>query len=272
MTAKCKLIFLLLFFGIIGINRGLSQTYQINPNCRVLDDEYRKMILMLHMWELKDDSVKENRDISSWKVGDTRKKKKVVLPNNAFTKKTRNAYGYVFYANANNPFSTNYLLVVVENYRRTIHPTVIYIDRNNDFDLTNDGEPLILRMGERVRFIVDTSASLNAYGFDLEHYPTSMPEGNSSGYFMKFTDKEYLALDSDFVSTYYCLRIKRINVVSDTIFTSNDTFILSFKDVNCNGIYNDSEIDKLLISRINQEPIVRNGWVKPSKGEWSLTG
>ena len=89
MTAKCNLIFLLLFFGIIGINRGLSQTYQINPNCRVLDDEYRKMILMLHMWELKDDSVKENRDISSWKVGDTRKKKKVVLPNNAFTKKTR---------------------------------------------------------------------------------------------------------------------------------------------------------------------------------------
>ena len=244
-----KRIFTSIPIVMIGIFVG-AQTTQINMDKKVKDDFFDKSQSILPIYKYTDVRIepysKFGLEVDKTKPWYTIKK----LPNMEGVRDT--GYTYIYFAGADNVGNQGYLLTLVGNYRRSRRTVYFYIDRNNDFDFTNDGLP--------------DSITLRDNDFEIELVNSKIPEASYAIKLSRFKYGEnvrYKNLLTEHYKTHsgskiftdinYCFREQRYNSVAGNFKSATDSFTIGIKDMNVNGVYNESCIDQLYVGPYNSQ-------------------
>jgi len=157
-------------------------------------------------------------------------------------------YTYIYFAGADNAQSQGYLLSMVGNYSRSRRTVYFFIDRNNDFDFSNDGAPDSLTSAQN-EFEIDLENS-SVPGAKYAIKLTRFKYGENVRYKNLLTE-HYKAHSGkkEFTNINYCYREQRYNSVIAHYNNGTDSFSIGIKDQNVNGTYNESCTDKLWVGQ-----------------------
>lgn len=182
------------------------------------------------------------------------------------------SYGYVFFGGiAGRKQLPGYVLVILCNNKRQFKKeAVMWVDRNYNLDLTDDGAPDTLFENKPLKDLVfKNPANANAtYTVAISRFPTG---GKTPLYLTMMND--YHRENSGkkkFDGILYSLGEYRINTIGGDFKSERDSFRIGIKDNNCNGFYNDEGVDYLLIGRYKEEilPDIRTEIKKDLKGTY----
>lgn len=208
-----------------------SQDLTLNLDQRAEDAQYKKLIMVSPVFALRGDSVANPLDISSALADDPVYWRKVSLPkmNPLF----KSGFTWIYDGSSELEFAKAYTLLVIENPNQTYYPARIWVDKNHNFDLTDDGDPDSLTLTGGVEVSLGHA---NGYHVYLEHFPSEKFKS-----FEAMNDKAIRKLQGnrEFLGTGASLREKRLNVLSANYSNGRDSFQIGIKDVNCNGRYNE---------------------------------
>lgn len=248
-----KKLFCLLL--IATVSNSIFSQYQIpeiknesivslNFNFRALDAEQHQSMGLIPLFFLRGDSVGEFLDLSAAIVGEEVRYRKIVPPKYS----TLNmAYGYFFNNQLSNSFSPHHSLFLIENPTQ-LHrkKSLIWIDRNQDFDFTNE-LPDTLELGKS-NGVISSGAGGKALGIQLEPFPYQQFK-----HFAKMSDEAILLQQGNrtYVSSRFSLKETRWNLWYARTIYDGDTLDIGIKDINCNGKYNDWGIDRVFIKSYN---------------------
>lgn len=230
-----------------------AQHLHIKLDQRAHDDQYAKLILMTNFFDLVNDTIADPIDLASSKPTDPVKLQRITkpeLPSDVYNKKW--CYGYIFNVNSQNEFNRKYTLLVYANPNVTSQHGYIWVDKNNNLDLTDDGPGYKISKDSGVLVALDDRP--NGYRLMLERMPSPFDGPNASFYWALYTSNDNF-LDTfrktcryrKFVPSMYGLRERRLNLMSGTWRNGRDSVLIGVKDNNYNGLYNDNGEDAVLI-------------------------
>lgn len=228
-------------FALMVCHSLAAQRVQLPLSGRGIDAEYTKTMMMANVFEFRGDSVSNPLDFASAKTTDAVKWKKVMAP--AMSKSYRKGFTWVFSAVKTDDFSANHTLLLIENPGWTAYNTLIWTDRNHNYDLTDDGEPDTIKPHSNAIVAIDNKP--NGFKIMLEHFPASQFRQ-----FAIMNDKALYQLQGNrlFAGTENSFRIRRMNVLYGTWQAGSKSVAICVKDVNCNGIYGDDGVDEAMVS------------------------
>lgn len=216
-----------------------NSTIQLSFLDRSIDGEQKQSMGLLPLFFLRGDSVGEFLDLSSATFGESVRYHKIVPPKNLAI---NSAYGYFFNHHLENNFSPYHTMFLIENPSQ-IHRkrTLIWIDRNHDFDFTND-IPDTLNSGKSA--VLALTQNKHSLGVEIEPFPYQQFQQ-----FAKMSQEAILLQQGNrtFVGSRFSLKEIRWNLWSAKVIFDGDTLEIGIKDVNCNGKYNDLGIDKVFV-------------------------
>ncbi|MEN8697483.1 MAG: hypothetical protein ABF317_09295 [Bacteroidia bacterium] len=221
-----------------------AQVIKIDTEKKVKDDFFEKSQSILPIYKYTGNQIepysKFGLEVDANKPWYTIKK----LPELLGVKDT--GYTYIYFAGADNAVSRGYLLTLVANYRRSRRTVYFYIDRNNDLDFTNDGAPdSITYKQNQFEITLENSTIPDAtYAIKLSRFQY----GQNVRYKNLLTE-HYKAHSGkkEFTNINYCYREQRYNSVAAHYRSATDSFTIGIKDMNVNGVYNESCTDKLYV-------------------------
>lgn len=220
----------------------------LNLNGQGKDRYFETSKLIAPVFKLQNDSIEsyEGFGISSEKPLE---RFKVVLPE--FNAINDTGYTYLFSEVTNNSMN-GYTAVLVANYGRRNLPAVIYVDRNNNFDFTDDGAPDTFHL------------KLPYLDVDLSH--PEIPERKVTFRLSRFDftkDFVFKRMANDlirehcgtkhYVGTDFSFREQRFNIRTADCVVGADSFQVALQDMNYNGLYNEAGIDRILLNAYGSE-------------------
>ncbi len=234
---------------LIGIS-VFAQTIKIDAIKKVEDDAFQKSQSILPVYRYFTDSIEPYTKFGL-EIDTTQPWYKIKkLPEMKNVNDT--GYSYIYFAGADNPVSQGYLLTLIGNYRRSRNDMYFYIDRNNDFDFTNDGPPDTLSFREESfeitlhnKEIPDATYALKLTRFK---YGENIPYKNMLAKHYKNHSGKKMFTDINF-----CFREQRYNCISADYKSETDSFTIGIKDMNVNGIYNESCTDLLYVGQYKSQ-------------------
>jgi len=152
-------------------------------------------------------------------------------------------YGYLFNEHRNNAIEPLNTLFVIENFYSTNRSSRIWIDYNNNFDLTDD--------------------SVFRWKYPAQSLTIPFPQSNSSSqiritkfpYYkfrqfssMQDTAMKWLSNGRIFVGSRESLKAVRENIIYGEFYSGMDTVKVGLQDVNLNGDFSDFGIDRIVVS------------------------
>lgn len=195
---------------------------------------------------------------------------------------TDTCYAYIYFGGVENrELLPGYTFVVIGNNQRSFKPALLWVDRNQNLDLSDDGAP-------------DTFAS-TATEMDLVLHNPSMRNAvytvNLSRFSFSYNSRYIGMLDDyykensggrQYAGTLYSFKEQRINTIAGDFKYGKDSFRIGIRDQNCNGIYNEAGSDFILIGNYkadvlpdNPIPIQeKNGktWFERNGKRYTVTG
>ena len=169
------------------------------------------------------------------------------LPDMTGVKDTCYAYIY-FGALADRKDLKGYVLAIIGNNTRTAGSpdTRIWIDRNYNLDLTDDGPPEVydLKILEKEIVFFHPRVKNATYTISISRFPFSYnPKyiGMLDDYYRENSGSK------TFAGAFYSFREHRLNTIGGDYKYGNDSFRIAIKDANCNGLFNDAGIDYILV-------------------------
>lgn len=216
-----------------------NSTIHLSFNERSIDGEQKQSMGLLPLFFLRGDSVGEFLDLSSATIGESVRHHKIVLPKNLAI---NSAYGYFFNHHLENRFAPYHTLFLVENPTQLHRKrTLIWIDRNHDFDFTND-LPDTLNYGKSA--VLALTKNKHSLGVEIEPFPYQQFKQ-----FAKMSEEAILLQQGKrtYVGSRFSMKEVRWNLWSSKVIFEGDTLEIGIKDVNCNGKYNDVGIDKVFV-------------------------
>lgn len=226
---------LLLFQSVSG------QKIKIALNARGEDADYSKLIMATEVFAFKNDSVANPLDLASAKKSDEVRWKKVISP--AMEPKLRKAFAWIFGTGYKDDFAPNHTLILIENPGWTNWNTLIWTDKNRNYNLTDDGPPDTLTGTGKCILSLDNNT--NGYKVELEHFPA-----RAFSQYAGMLDKAMGVLKGNrvFMGSENCFRMRRLNLIYGSWSNGRDSFSIALKDANCNGNYAEEAIDKAMIT------------------------
>jgi hypothetical protein len=236
-------------FMVLGLTL-MAQTIRIESEKHVKDDAFEKSQSILPIYRYVGDSIEPYTKFGL-EIDKTKPWYKISkLPDMSNCRDT--GYTYIYFAGADNPVSQGYILTLVGNYRRSRKSIFFYIDRNNDFDFTNDGPPDTMTYMEHNKEITLRNKDIpNAeYGLKLSRFKY----GENVRYKNLLT-QHYRAHSGSkiFTDINYCFRVQRYNCIAAHYKSETDSFTIGIKDLNVNGVYNESCNDKLYVGQYRSQ-------------------
>ncbi|NBP05419.1 MAG: hypothetical protein EBV15_04245 [Bacteroidetes bacterium] len=229
----------------LGLNTLAAQSIELKMPDRGTDAEFTKTMMMANVFELRGDSVANPLDFASAKVSDATVWKKVKSP--AMSKTYRKGFTWIFSAVKTDDFAANHTLLLIENPGWTAYNTLIWTDRNHNYDLTDDGPPDTIKPNKKFNsnVVVSIDNKPNGYKVMLEHFPVSQFKQ-----FAVMNDKAMYQLQGNrlFSGTENSFRIRRMNVLYGTWSVGSEQIAICVKDANCNGNYADNGLDEVMIA------------------------
>lgn len=228
---------------ITSVFSVLSQTAKVKLNMFVEDEKGKKMQSIIAVYKYNGQPFEDPINIGV----ETKKasgKFNAKLPNMGGIKDTSYAYIYFGALNERNTLP-GYVFVIIGNNKRTKSPALLWIDRNNNLDLSDDGAPdtFYNNVNNKDIVLINPKNKNASYTLNISRYDFA-------------TNPKYIALLDDyykensgikqFSGSLYSFRELRINCIAGDIKIGNDSFRIGIKDANCNGFYNDESSDFIL--------------------------
>jgi len=241
-------LLLILFLILAGLNVH-SQTTVLTEG-RARDKAYYRAQSIVPIFLLTSDTIEEN---NAFGVEDKIKNNTriIAIPEDLKDQK-KLGYGYLYFGAAENAFATGYILFLISNNTRNNKPSILYIDRNNDFDLTNDGAPDSINYTDDHLDIhlFNTKANNAKYIVRLSRF-----DYNKQYKYINLTDVHYNKHSGNktYMGTFYSFREQRLNVLAGNYKSATDSFTIALKDNNCNGLFNDVGLDEVFIGNYQSE-------------------
>jgi hypothetical protein len=182
---------------------------------------------------------------------------KAKLPNMTGMRDT--SYGFIFYGGIEDRKELpGYVLIFLGQNLRNTQYALIWVDRNYNLDLSDDGAPDTLYEGNNYLDLnfVHPKAFNSIYTVSLNRIPLA---GGLPPYLIMLQD--YYKVNSGskkFESIYSSLGELRLNTIAGDFKNEKDSFRLGIKDFNCNGFYNEAEKDYLLLGKYGEEILPDN--------------
>lgn len=178
------------------------------------------------------------------------------------------SYGYIFYGGIPDKKDLpGYVLIVLgKNMRQINQSALMWVDRNYNLDMTDDGPPDTLYHNKTLNDIVLHHP--NNYAATYTISISRLPAGSIPPYLSMMAD--YFKENSGskkFVNIIYSLGEVRMNTIGGNFKHGNDSFKIGIKDLNCNGYYNDAEKDYLLVGEYGAEIMPDNRIVISKNGK-----
>ncbi len=239
---KYFLILLLIFSTIFS---GKTQSIKIDLNSQTFDEQNRKIQAVIPVFKYKSQPFEDPLLIGL----ETKKKAGTFyakLPNLTGYKDTN--YAYIFYGGvANRKDLPGYVLTVLVNNKRREAPCILWIDRNFNMDMTDDGNPDTLKYTDLSKDIsfknpTNTNAIYTVRISRFSFHNNTVYIGMLNDYYKDNSGTK------QFVGADYSFKETRLNTIAGDYKLGNDSFRIALKDGNCNGIYTDEGVDIILIS------------------------
>lgn len=201
-------------------------------------DQFEKLMATMPFFMMTSDTI-ETMDFENLREA---KKVKVIKPEGFKTY----AYGYIFFNGVPNPQNPGYVGVMMVNLAER-NPQ-LFVDRNNNYDFTDDGEsikvPMPFNRKDTAMVVINRSDNPNA-GIAIQLSR------------MNFVNKyEYKNLLNEYYTIYYktrkfagieyCFREQRFVSRSGVVHLADDSFRIALYDANSNGLYNDVDTDRII--------------------------
>jgi hypothetical protein len=162
------------------------------------------------------------------------------------------AYTYIYFSGANNDVNQGYCLTLIGNYKRSRSTVYFFVDRNNNLDFTDDGAADSLTWQEEY-FVLKLTNLANSEA--QHHIKLSRVEyGKNYSYKRLLTDhfKKHSG-EKVFSNINYCYREQRLNTLGGVYKSPTDSFTIALKDMNNDGIFNESCMDKIYVGGVGEE-------------------
>jgi hypothetical protein len=231
----------LLFFSFTGQAQSVKH---VNLTQRVIDDNYTKSQAVVPIFKYVADSIEE---FTRFGLEDDKplKKFKIKLPDMSGCMDT--AYGYLYFGAILREVNPGYRMVLVGNYRRRyMKKALVFIDHNDNLDLSDDGPPDTLFGSDTHLDVImrNAAAPEGKYIVRLSYFEF----GQNAAYKLMLNEHYRKHSGSKiFTNADFCFREQRLNVIAGDYNDGLDSFRFAVQDANCNGLYNDAGVDKIYI-------------------------
>lgn len=203
------------------------------------DERFEKFNLNVALFELKHDTI------LSWDFEGLKEPKPLIVKKPAGY--TAYAYGYLFYGAFNGEHSQGFIPVVIGNpYHANAH---LFADLNNNLDFTDDNFKAILpARGDTslVTLCLPNQQQCVNIRFIRHQYDANFKYKDLMNEFYQTTYPE-----RKFIGMEHCYREQRYQVKSGVMVSNGDTFKIGLYDGNFNGIYNEPEVDRMVMANID---------------------
>lgn len=246
-----KLLFLCL--GLTSMFGFAQEEIHVDLSGGARDAFFEKSRLIIPVFKLKELQIEEYQEFG---VPHEEKPEthSVILPK--LGKCIDTGYFYL-YSNLNKNKDLSFTPVLVLNYSRRIHPAVFYVDRNHNYDFSDDGAPdtFHFRQKELDISIYEPSDTLQKITTRLSRFPF-----NEDLSFKKLANEFYKLYGGDkvYVGTDFSFREQRYQFRSSVVVAEEDTFQIALFDANFNGRYDDVGIDMIVLDKAGEELLSRD--------------
>lgn len=221
-----------------------KQNIKIQLTERTEDDNFKKSMAIVPVYKFTSTSIEP---YTMFGVDPPKNQKNLAIkkmPN--MVGLTDTAYSFIYFSGADNAENQGYLLAILGNYRRSLRTIYFFVDKNNNLDFTDDGpaDSMIYHNREIVIHLKNQIVPEATYQLKLSR----LEYGENVAYKNLLTEhyKKHSG-NKIFTEINYCFREQRYNSLAADYRINNDSFRIAIKDLNTNGIYNESCADKVYI-------------------------
>ncbi len=254
--------------GLLYAQEQAPERFRVENNIRAVDDRFGRSMLVAPCFRFTQ-PIEEFRNIGS--AGMQLQHREIRLPDMRGCKDT--AYGFIFFGGTTSDFAPGYVLMVLGNNRRLELPHPVWVDRNNNLDLSDDGPPdtsVYYKTAIDIR-IPSAIPGGGEYAVRLSRFPSDSffsYKNMVNEFYKKFSGTK------KFSDANHSFREQRLNILASDVRHGTDSFRLGFKDVNCNGMYNEAGVDEILVGEWGKPLLSELAIVLSEKGatefEWEL--
>jgi hypothetical protein len=237
-----KVVFILLLHCTYA--SVFAQSQQVPLSDFAFDEKAKKLQAIVAVYKYPKQQLEDPR-LNGVESKQTAKTFTAVLPDLKGARDT--CYAYFYYGGvAKNSGLQGYVLAILTNNNRGAQPCNIWIDRNYNLDLTDDGPPILYNYNTpHLDIVFENSENKDAkYTVRISRFPF-----NYNSKYLAMLDEFYKEGSGTklFSGAFYSFKEERLNVKAGDYLLGNDSFRIALKDVNCNGIYNEVGVDQVII-------------------------
>lgn len=245
-----------------------QQPFRIALNSKVEDDKLKKTQAIIPVYKYTGLNIEPYNNFGAESSKNTKwiGIKKMPEMNNCFD----TAYSFIYFSGADTKENSGYLLAIIGNYNRINRQTVqFFIDKNNNLDFTDDGNPYLMPYSKDS--VIINLQNTKAPGSDYEVKLSRIVFGKNLAYkdllndhYQKHSGKKI------FTKMNNCYREQRYNLCSADFKSLTDSFTVGIKDMNVNALYNDYGTDMIYIGPYKKD-IISEDLIEYKKGKNKTT-
>jgi hypothetical protein len=164
---------------------------------------------------------------------------------------TDTAYGFIYFTGFGEAVNKGNTVILVGNYKGP-RPPKIFVDYNNNLDLGDDGPGIDFNLQDKWIDIAIPNKS-NTMGTYVQRLSRPDFKGKETSYKMMTEHFEKYSGSRKFAGLTHSFREQRINMVAGDYRAGADSFSIALQDGDINGLFNDSETDRLVIGPYNTQ-------------------
>jgi hypothetical protein len=243
-----KLKYLIIFFSTLAVNCLNAQTpvQKVVLDQFVEDEKGKKLQSIIAVYQYTgqpfEDPINNGVDTKREFGRFTAK-----LPDMKGVRDTCYAFIYFGALNEKKDLKGYAFAIIGNNTRTSGRPaTLIWIDKNYNLDLSDDGPPETFGndIVQKDITLINPNVRNATYTISISRFPFSY---NSK--YIGMLDDYYKENSGSkkFAGAMYSFREQRINTIAGDYKLGNDSMRIAIKDVNCNGLYNDPGVDLVMV-------------------------
>ncbi len=229
-----------LFFGamFLPFYAHAQQIENVKLTQRIADVEQQQLLQVLPLFQLIDATVHQPIDLSADNGLEKLKTAKLVLPkdiNNGI-----HAYGFVYHQHLSGLFPNHTLILVERAANLQSMKSRVWVDKDNDLDLSNDSA---YTFNPNQTLVLPIDNNPLGYAVELSNFQKTQIKSIQSLYESAIS---MIKQDRVFFGVNHSFREKRMNTWVGMQLIGKDTIYWGLKDINSNGAFNDVGTDLIV--------------------------
>lgn len=250
-TFKTKIFLFLTVSLFKAYSVYAADTLVVPLNIRAIDDKFRKSQAIIPVFKYKGQPFE---GITQFGIDTKKEPEKFYATLPDMTGISDTSYGFIFFGGSNNSKLNGYVFVIIGHNTRNMYPAKIWVDKNFNLDMSDDGPPDTFYNQTPFLDIYLKNPDVSAEGFICR---ISRFDFLKNLQYKMLLDDHYKNNSGSkiFAGADYSFREQRLNILAGDVKWGNDSFRLAIKDENCNGKFDEPGEDRILIGHYNQDEL-----------------